>query len=101
MRQEAWYSYEKTLVMEKELENGVKEVKESLENLRDFLNIKDADDEGGSQEEGKSFNLDLEKQIQNILLEQQIVDILIQTFELINVMIYTDNIVLQNDSVDQ
>ena len=42
---ELWYVYEKTLKMEKELENGVKELKESLENLKDFLCIQDDNDE--------------------------------------------------------
>jgi hypothetical protein len=41
--------------MEKELENAVKELKESLENLRDFLCISDESEETSSSKTN-SFN---------------------------------------------
>lgn len=69
------YDYEKALQQEKELENEVKQLFESLQNLNDFLKV------DLNQEDESMFKLR-----QNILNDQKIVEILIAIAQLIEQM---------------
>ena len=69
------YDYEKALQQEKELENEVKQLFESLQNLNDFLKV------DLNQEDESMFKLR-----QNILNDQKIIEILIAIAKLIEQM---------------